>query len=55
MAANARRSEKRSPLFIIEAVVVLLLVGVLAMKAQSWAGALSSYAVESSYYVNDLR
>jgi hypothetical protein len=55
MAANARTGQKRSPLFIIEAIIVLGLVGLLAVKAPTWAGALSSYTVESSYYVNEGR
>jgi hypothetical protein len=53
MAANVRNGSDRSPLFLISAIVVLAMVGVLALKAPSWAGALSSYAVESSYYLTD--
>ena len=55
MAANARTRDKRSPLFLIEVIVVLALVGLLAVKAPTWAGALASYTVESSYYVNEGR
>jgi hypothetical protein len=53
MAANVRTKSDRSPLFLISAIAVLAIVGVLAVKAPSWAGALSSYAVESSYYVTE--
>jgi hypothetical protein len=53
MAANVRTQSNRSPLFLVSAVAIFALVGVLAVKAPSWAGALSSYSVESSYYLTD--
>jgi hypothetical protein len=53
MAANVRTGSNRSPLFLVSAIAILVMVGVLAVKAPSWAGALSSYAVESSYYLTD--
>ena len=52
-AANMRKGSDRNPLFLASAIAVLAMVGVLAVKAPSWAGALSSYAVESSYYLTD--
>jgi len=52
-AANARKGSDRNPLFLASAIAVLAMVGVLAVKAPSWAGALSSYSVESSYYLTD--
>jgi hypothetical protein len=55
MAANARTRDKRSPLFLLEAIVVLALVGLLAIKAPTWAGALSSYTAESSYDFSEAR
>ena len=55
MAANARKAGERNPLFLVSAILVLAMVGVFAVKAPSWAGALSSYAVESSYYLTDQR